>query len=175
MQPFDFFITLFGGDDEDAEREKAIDLLCENNCPPQSAETSNIKAALHLFRKRKAKNRFFIGACYFKLGDLHRAVINFKKEISRSPYGHQAAMAAHALAVCYRDGVGVEPNESLSRDYFFMEGQAGGEPRDIYWSGMCYYYGWGVPVEKEHGQSLWEKAAKQGDRLAAERLARLSS
>lgn len=175
MQPFDFLRALFGGGNEKTERDKAIALLCVGKCPPQSSEERSVKAALRLFRKRKAKNRFFIGACYFKLGELHRAVINFKKELARSPYGHQAAMAAHALAVCYRDGVGVKTDKELSRDYFFTEGQAGGEPRDVYWSGMCYYYGWGVPIEKEHGMDLWQKAAKQGDKLAAEQLARLSS
>ncbi len=131
------------------------------------------KKALKWFRMQASENYFFIGACYYKLKKYSTAASYFRKEVAREAYGSQMAMAAHALAECYRKGIGVKQNVEKATKYSLIEGTEGGTARDAYWSGICYLFGLGVSTDVAEGLRLLEMAARQGEDWAWLRLGKI--
>lgn len=148
----------------DEEFEEALALLLGDEVEP------DVEKALLLFQQHTTENLFFIGACYYCLGNYKEAVKFFKKEIKHSGHTTQAVMAAHALSNCYAEGIGVSRSRSQSFHYAFMEGQVGGSAKDTYWLGLCQIHGLGVLPNTKEGMRLLQMAAAQGEERARQKL-----
>jgi TPR repeat protein len=137
---------------------RAVNLKSYAQEPKQSQEAQTAKE--HAEDDKRATALYQAGIQYRDQRSRGAALDSFR---ASAKLGNVDAM--NALAICYKDGFGVNKDRELALSWF-NKAAAGGSPEAMHWLGKTYTKGDGVPMDEGKGFDWFLKSANAGFRDA---------
>ena len=158
------------------KRKQAAKEAMPPSGPASLSKMNQQMKELHLWAAQVANNEKRLEAL-FQLGTAYYHGTNVKKNLQTAvKYWEEAAVTGshpqcfYNLAVCHRDGFGVEKNMKQADAWLQASAEAGQLEAQMV-MGVRSYSGDGFPVDKAKAVEYWRKAALQGNSDAAHNVA----
>jgi len=117
-----------------------------------------------------AESKYYVGAYYMIEEKNHNKAFEWLlKAAEQGQVDAQQCVGAY-----YQDGCDEVPQDHKKAVYWHNKAAEQGHSEAEYNLGVCYWYGYGVEVDKTQSKKWFEKAAAQGDEMAITALRDLS-